>query len=155
MRVDPSRKIVNTQAIELNVLEYGGADDVRAILKAHDPSKVADGGGNALADADFNTPIEHNAHNSVLEESYAVEQAADNDGVVTTSTGNTYSDNPGGYQVGYGSRLSSGQGNSTFKTTGGVKRKRALYGGDFGVLWVLADNPSVDLNIDVLTEQDF
>lgn len=130
VRADPDRKIVNTLINEVEILEFSGSGDVQLTLQAHDPSKVADSNGNGLGDGDFSTPELHSSQNSVIQESTNVAQAANSSGTVSS----TASD-PGGFQIGYASLYSSGNGAKTVQSANPSDQKRPLYGRDIAVFW--------------------
>lgn len=152
MRIDPARKIVDTQISSMGVQDYGGTGDIRILLTAHNPSNVLKTGPTTLADSDFAVPAEHHEQNSVIEETdtSTVTQAADASGTTVTST-----TEPGGYQIGYASLHASGQGSTTNKTADTQRKKRGLYGGDYAVMWVRAENSGVDAQVNITTEQDW
>lgn len=149
IRTDPDRDIINTQLSNVTISEWGGSDDVNLLVQAHDPSKVLDGGGATLDDADYSTPAVLNAQNNIIEISSAVEQAADGTGSPTTSTAD-----PGGYQVGWASQRQSGQGSQSKVTNRSLEAKRSLYGRDTAVVWGYADN-AAEVTYEVRTEQDW
>lgn len=152
LRIDPDRSIVDTQISSMTVQAYGGAGDVRCFLSSHAPSNVLKTGPSELADSDFSVPAAHMGQNSVLEETdgSTVTQAADSTGATTTSTSD-----PGGYQVGYASLHGTGSGSSGGKAQDSTSKKRGLYGGDYAVLWIRADNSNVDVQVNITTEQDW
>jgi len=149
IRVDPDRRIINTQLRDLIVHEYTASDDVHIMAMAHAPGNVLDGGGAELTDTDFSTPVEHSETNSVIEESSAVEQAPDSTGTpVTDAT------NPGGYQLGHASLHTSGQGSTLSQSRSGVQVKRAVHNGDIIVFWGNSDTTG-DVTFEYTTEQDW
>lgn len=152
MRIDPDRRIVDTQVSSMGVQDYGGTGDIRLLLASHDPSNVLKSGPSTLADSDFAVPLTHHEQNSVIQETdtSTVTQAADATGATVTST-----TEPGGYQIGYASLHSSGQGSTTNKTPDAQRRKRGIYGGDYVVLWARADNSGVGVQLNITTEQDW
>jgi len=151
VRVDPDRAEVNTQFSVLEPLEFGAADDLVLVAQVFDKDNVLDGGGAALTDADFSTPPELSATNSVIETSDAVEQVPDSTG--TTQTSMT---NPGGYQVAYGSLTSSGaQGTGSARVSSRARtQKRAIPNGDVAVIMARSDSTQT-VNGDVQFEEDW
>jgi len=150
IRVDPDRKEVSTQFSVLEPLEFGGNDDIVLIAQIFDKDNVLNGTGGTLGDADYSTPEELSATNSVIETSTVVEQVPDSTG--TTQTSMT---DPGGYQVGYGSLTSTGSGGTSARQTSRARtQKRAIPNGDIAV--IMARSPSTGtINGDLQFEQDW
>jgi len=133
----------------LRPAEYSSDNDVRLAAQAFDPSKVADSGGNPLEDSDFSTPFALNATNSVIETSTAVEQIADSSGTLQTDT-----TDPGGWQVGYGTLTSTGQGAQSRQSTDNLIQKREISSRDIIVILAFATGTN-DVTFDVSTIQDW
>jgi hypothetical protein len=150
IRVDPDRFQVNTQFNVLEPLEFDGNDDIVLIAQIFDKQNVLDANGDPLVDADYTTPDELSATNSVIQTSNAVDQVPDGTGTPQTSM-----TNPGGYQVAYGSLTSAGSGGSAQRVTSRARtQKRALPNGDVAVL--MARSPSTGtINGDLQFEQDW
>lgn len=154
-RIDPSRIIVNTQLLGMNVVNYGGTGAIRVMLRGHDPSNVLKSGPTTLADSDFSTPPEHLAQNSVYEETdgTTVTQAADNTGTTVTET-----TDPGGRQIIYASFHSGGNNSKTItRSAENIEEKNGIYDGEYVVMWIRPDSgdTGVDLEMNVKTEQDW
>jgi hypothetical protein len=149
IRVDPEREIVSTQLVDTDIVGFSASADVRVMPVALDPSKVADGTGAALTDSDFSTPSEQLATDSVIEETGAVGEIADETGTLVTAT-----DNPGGPQLGFASSHVSGSGSKTQVESGAKTRKRGLNRGDYCVFLGNA-GAAGDVTVEYITEQDF
>lgn len=119
VRTRPDDQIVTSDIKEIQALKFSANDDLELLGQVFNPSNVREGDGTTLDDADFSTPPELSATNSVLERSTAVEQIVDATGTLQTST-----PNPGGYQVGYASLTTTGQGGSTRQTSRAATEKR-------------------------------
>lgn len=113
LRVDPDRNIVSTQLDVLQPVSYSADSDILLMAIAVDPSKTDASG--------FTTPQEHNATNSVVEETTTVSTLPDNTGSVVSNATNT-----GGYQVGYGSLTTTGQGSKSETSAIGRTTKRTI-----------------------------
>lgn len=136
IRGDPDRDNVNTQINKIEILEFTGNDDSFALIQSFDSSKVQDTNGNALTDSDFSTPPELAAINSVIQTSTAVEQIPDSGGTQSTSVSD-----PGGFQLGYASRYSTGTGSGSERgATAELVQKRNIPNSDVAVL--LGKSPS-------------
>lgn len=129
-RIDPARNIVNTQAIALEIMQTATSSDVQATLQACHPPNVRDSSGNQLTDADWSYPAVHNPQNTVVQVTSAVDQASDGTGTVVTDT-----DDVGGYQLGWASLYTSGQGSKTESRSVSRTRKRQLSDRDIGVVY--------------------
>ena len=151
IRVDPDRLEVNAQFAVLEPLEFDGNDDLVLIAQLFDKTEVLDGNGDPLVDADFDTPAELSAANSVIETSLAVEQVPDSTGTPQTSM-----TNPGGYQVAYGSLTAAGSGGagSTRVSSRARTQKRAVPNGDIAVI-MARSNSTGTVNGDIQFEQDW
>jgi len=149
IRVAPDRTIVNTQLMVTDVVEFSGSGDIRVMPRAFAPEHLADGGGNALTDADFSTPAEHSATNSVIEETAAVDQFADATGTVGPSAAD-----PGGYQLGFAGWWSSGSGLRTQIEGGMSTPKRGIRRDDICVFLANAEDTG-DVTVEYVTEQDW
>ena len=150
IRVDPDRFQVNAQFNILEPLEFDGNDDLVLIAQIFDKQNVADANGDSLVAADYTTPVELSATNSVIEISNAVDQVPDSTGTLQTSM-----PNPGGYQVAYGSLTSAGSGGSAQRVSSRARtQKRALPNGDVAV--IMARSPSTGtVSGDLQFEQDW
>lgn len=148
-RVDPDREIVNVQLEGFTLEETSTSADTFLLFQAFDPSKVADSGGNPLEDADFDTPPETQATNSVIETTTAVDQVANANGTVQTSVSD-----PGGYQL-RASAIYTGVGqNTTGVEAPQAVTKRELSARDIGV--VLAKSSSTgNIGYSTRFEQDW
>lgn len=151
IRVAPDRSIVNLQLTDVSVVEFGGDGDVVVIAQSFAPSKLADANGNAIVDADFSTPVEHSAQGSVVETTAAVDRFPDADGTVQTDGQAT---NPGGYQEGYASLATSGQGSTQHRTQAGQQAKREVNGRDV-VVFLGRAGATGDVTVNVTTEQQW
>jgi len=151
IRVDPDRNEVNTQFAVLEPLEFSASDDLVIIANVFDKNNVLDTDGNPLDDADFSTPVELSATNSVIQTSSAVEQVVDSTGTAQTSM-----PNPGGYQVAYGSLTATGSGGagSTRISSRARTQKRAIPNGDVAVIMARSDSTG-DIDGDIQFEQDW
>lgn len=151
LRVDPDRDIINTQLAVLEPLEFNGSDDVVVLCQVFASENVLDTNGDPLTDSNFTTPPELNTTNSILQESFDVEQVPDSTGAFNTSM-----PDPGGYQIGYGSLTTTGAGGvgSTRVSSRARTQKRQLPAGDIAV--VMARSPSTgDILADIQFEQDW
>lgn len=149
VRTDPDRVIVNTQLIDVFLAEYSTQGDVRLLASAHDPSKVLDGADAQLTDSNYSTPPEHHRYNSTLETSTDVAKAADTDGTPVASTSS-----PGGFQLGYGSLYTSGQGSTFAERVMTRAQKRPIFGRDTVVIWANA-TATGDITFELAVEQDW
>ncbi|WP_256394108.1 hypothetical protein [Natronoarchaeum rubrum] len=147
LRIDPDRDIVNVQVKNTDVTEFGGDGDVTVMPMAVDPQNALTDGGSQPTD--WSAPVELNPTNSVVETSASVDQIPDATGTVSTSAAD-----PGGYQLGFGSRYSSGTGSKTTVSSGSATRKREISSRD---VCVFLANASVagDVTVEVITEQDW
>lgn len=134
LRVDPDRSITNVDILNLEVLSFGGNADIQLVMQSHDPSKVHESDGTELDDADYSTPTVHNSENSVIEESTAVTDAADESGTITSGV----STSSGGYQLAYASLESGGNRSADPRSVTSRLQKRPLYGRDVAVVWAKA-----------------
>ncbi len=148
-RVDPNRDNIEVGMANDEVLEFTGTGDVRVVAYAFDQSKLRDAGGNPIEDADFSTPREHQAKNSVIETTDAVAQFPDLDGALVTST-----TNPGGIQVGYGSLYSTGATGNPNRVQGGGERLRNITEGDI-VVFLAEATTTGDVTVEYATEQEW
>lgn len=149
VRIDPDRRIVNTQLTDIDVAEFSGSGDVKLVAYAFDPSKVLGGDGNPLGDANFSTPVEHSPKGSVIEFSTDVDQIPNASGVTASTV-----DNPGGYQEGYGSLFTSGTGSKAPTTQSGQTAKRPISERDVVVFCANA-TATGNLNYEYTTEQQW
>lgn len=131
IRVDPDRFLVNTQFSVLEPLEFSASDDLVLQAKVFSSDTVTDGTGTPLGDGDFSTPAELSSKNSVIEASDAVEQIPDSTGTLQTAT-----QDPGGYQVAYGSLTTTGAGGAGSARVSSRARiqKRAIPNSDVAVI---------------------
>lgn len=148
-RVDPGRKIVNTQVLGFTLRKTTTSADTFLLFQVFDPSNVQDANGNELTDADFDPPNPMSGSNSVVQSSQAVDQVANADGVVSTSVAD-----PGGYQLQTSSIYTgSGQSRTQSVNTFGVP-KRELSSRDVGVV-LAKSNSTGDISYDIRFEQDW
>lgn len=150
IREDPAQENVNAQFDALEILEFTGNDDSFGLIQAFDSDNVRDTNGNVLDDGDYTTPPELNELNSVIQVSTAVEQVPNSTGTLTTSM-----TDPGGYQLGFGSRYSSGTGGGSERgSSAEVVQKRNIANSDVAVL--LGKSPSTGtLKGQIATEQEW
>ena len=146
LRIDPEREITSVQLQNTDIVAFSGSGDVRVMPIAVDPTKTDAGS--------WQTPIEHSDRNSVIEIAGTrttpdVTTFPDNTGTVGTSA-----DNPGGYQLGYGSWYTSGTGSKSSVSSGATTRKREVTGGDVCVFLANASTTG-DMTVEVISEQDF
>lgn len=146
MRVDPERSITSVQVANTDIVEFTGDGDVRVMPLVVSPENTDASG--------WQTPIEHSPVNSVVEIAGTrttpdVSTFPDQTGSVVASA-----DNPGGYQIGYGSWYSSGTGSKTNVSSGAKTRKREISSRD---VCVFVGNASVtgSITCEIVTEQDF
>jgi hypothetical protein len=141
MRVDPENKNVNVQLTGLNIMETSANTDVQLLVVSVDSSNT---------DASsFETPVEHNNANSALQVTTNISTFPDVDGNEVTN-----SSNMGGYQLGYASNYTEGNGLSERRASSGRVRKRNIYNGDIAVVLVKAGDPT-DITFEYNTEQDW
>jgi hypothetical protein len=149
-RIDPDRDIVNVQIDNLQIAEYGASADVELIGLAFDKSNVKDGGGNALEDSDFSTPVDFSPQNNVFETTSNVDQVVDSTGTLQTSMSN-----PGGWQLARGELFEAGTGNeSQGATTTNPAVKRPFYPRDYMVIMGKSSTAG-DVNYRLDVEQDW
>jgi hypothetical protein len=150
IREDPDRNNINLQFDNLEVLEFTGNDDTFGLIQSFDKDNVLDGNGDPLDNADFSTPPELSAINSALETATNVEQVPDSTGTPQTSMAN-----PGGYQLGFASRYSSGTGGGSERgSSAELTQKRNLANSDVAVL--MARSPSTGtLKGQISSQQDW
>lgn len=140
-RVDPDRRDVNVQLDNIDVVSFNSGDDLRVMALAVDPSNT---------DAStWSTPSQLSAANSVIQEADTVTTFPDSDGNVVSST-----QNPGGYQLGFGSWYASGTGSKTNVSSGAKTRKRQISNGDI-VVFVGNASATGDYVFENITEQDW
>lgn len=148
-RKKPARELVRVEFTDTNVPKFTGGGDIFALLVACDKSNVRDANGNELTDSDFSNPNELNDLNNVVEASTNVDQFPDNSGTLVTSA-----TNPGGYQLGLGTRYTSGSGGKITSTGAGIDSKRVLSDADYAVLLARA-TATGDFDYETTIEQDF
>jgi hypothetical protein len=148
-RKQPARELIRVEFTDTNVPKFTGSGDIFALLLACDKRNVLDANGNELQDSDFTNPNELNPLNSAVEVSTNVDQFPDNNGTPVTST-----TNPGGYQLGLGTRYTSGSGGKITSTGAGIDAKRVLADSDYAVLAVRA-TATGDFDYETTIEQDF
>lgn len=142
IRVDPNREIVNAQIDVLQPVDFSSDTDIELIGVAVDPSKTDASG--------FDTPAEHNETNSVIEQTTTITEFPDSTGSVVTSASD-----PGGYQIGYGSRYTSGQGSGSKERSSSRTQKRQLSDRDIIVILARADDTLTSLTVEYRTGQDW
>lgn len=144
-----NHKVTNVQLTDVAIREFSGNADITVIAVACDPSKVLDGAGNQLTDADYSAPPELSEYNNVIQRSTAVEQFPDSTGTVGTSA-----TNPGGFQTGHDS-LYTGGGNTVTESTGiTAQAKRSIYPRDIIVFLAKAGGTG-DVTVEYRTSQDW
>lgn len=143
IRVDSDRKIVNVQISNTDVTEVSSSTaDVEALVIAVDPSNTDASG--------FATPNTHSSTGSVVEITDTVTTAPDSTGTTATSVAN-----PGGYQLGFGSRLSSGSGGNVTVSSGSETPKRNLANGDNALILARSDETGVSVTGEMITIQEW
>jgi hypothetical protein len=147
LRVDPDREIINTQLANTYVTKFSGSGDVRVMPIAVAPENALDGTGSQPTD--WATPPEHSVANSVIETTSSIDQFPDDTGTVGTSAAD-----PGGYQLGFGSRYSSGLGSKTSISSGPQTQKRQVSARDVCVFLAYSDTTG-DITVEVITEQEW
>jgi len=146
---DPD-EVINTQ---LSNLSISNKSDNTADLEV-----LAIAVNNDNTDASgFETPAEHNQFNSVIEETTTVTTQPDPsqsnaDTVVTTSNALA---NPGGWQVGYASSYSSGQGTNTERSSTSVINPRNFYPDDVVLLLARSNVDNLNFTMEYTTEQQW
>lgn len=149
IRIDPDRPEVSSQLSVLEANEFSANDDLILVAMLFNSDNVLNGSGDTLTDSDFSTPTELNSLNSVVETSTAVEQVPDSSGTAQTSMSD-----PGGYQVGYGSLTTNGQGGSARQSSNARTQKRVIPNGDVAVVMALSDSTG-DVFGDIQFEQNW
>ena len=155
LRVDPDRENIKLRINDLEIISTpgSGVTRTRVLLMAVDPANT-----NAPGSGVWDTAIEHNPANSVLQEVEVAQDAATpltgpiEDDAGTDSTGATTAnsmDNPGGYQLGRDSITTDKKDTRGAPKTG----NRELYPGDICLLLVDVDTAGT-VEIDVQTEQN-
>jgi archaellin len=155
MRVDPDRENVKLRINDLQITSTPGSNitDTAVLMMAVDPANT-----NAPGSGAWNTPVEHNSTNSVLQEVVVdqdattpltgpIENDADTDST-GAATGNSM-DNPGGYQLGRDGITTDKKASRSAPKTG----NRELYPGDICLLLVDVAAPGT-VEVDVQTEQN-
>lgn len=144
-----NQEVTNVQLTDTAIREFGVSADVTVIAIACDPSKVLDGNGNELTDADYSAPPELSDYNNVIQSTTAVEQFPDSTGTPVTSA-----DDPGGYQVGHDS-LYTGGGNSVTESVGVTgQAKRSIHPRDT-IVFVANTGSTGDITVEYRLEQDW
>ncbi|MGK7370387.1 MAG: hypothetical protein ACNS64_09245, partial [Candidatus Halalkalibacterium sp. M3_1C_030] len=119
-RVDPDRQSVNVQLSNIDVVSFESNEDLKVMALAVDPSKT---------DAStWTTPTQLSPANSVIQEADTVTTFPDSGGTEVNQA-----QNPGGYQLGFGSWYASGTGSKTNVSSGSKTRKRQISNGDIVV----------------------
>lgn len=149
IRIDPAREIINTQLTNTDIVSFSGSGDIRVMPRAYAPEQLANGSGGALVDGDFSTPPEHSALNSVIESTTAVAEFPDATGTTGPSAAN-----PGGYQLGFASRHSSGTGSKTQTDSGSATPKREVSARDVCVFLAKAEVAG-DVTVEYITQQNW
>lgn len=155
LRVDPARENVKLRISDLQIISTPGSNitRTRVLLMAVDPENT-----NAPGSGTWDTPIEHNPANSVLEEVEVAQDATTplsgpiEDDAGTDSTGATTANamgNPGGYQLGRASITTDKKGVQAAPETG----NRELYPGDICLLFVDVEAAGT-VEVDIQTEQN-
>lgn len=140
LRVDPDRSIVATQLTTTEPTDFTGSASGRVAAFVVDASKTDASG--------FSAPPSHSSTGSVIEQTTSVSTFPDATGSVVSNT-----DDPGGYQIGYGSLQASGSSGKAVTSTGREK-KQTLPGGD--VIVIAAESSSTGTwTIEHVTEQDW
>lgn len=148
IRVDPRRQLINTQLVDTDIVGFSASDDVKVMPIAASVTKVDDGAGGSIA-GDFATPTEHMRANSVVESTGTVGSFPDATGSVVTSAAD-----PGGYQLGFASSYTSGQGSKTQTEGGSATEKRGLRRDDICVFLGYSETTG-DVTVEYVTEQDW
>ena len=141
VRVDPDRRDVNCDFVEVEILPDGGSGELLVVVVDSSETDATDWG----------TPVQHAPGNSVIEETTTVSKFPDQDGTVVSSASD-----PNGYQVGFVKFDSAGTGSRIRTSSGGIRRKRPLHEDDVAIFLYKADSAtarSVDVTYE--TEQDW
>lgn len=153
IRGDNDRPEVTLRVESIDIKTTPGTDtnDIDVLLISVDPAETdADG-------AAFETPVEHNPTNSVVEmvedNTLTGPDAGDaGTGVGGPTTSNTMAD-PGGYQIGGRSVRTEGTGSKTSSSTGGEVGSREIP--DTDICLILADSTTAGtFEIDAITAQN-
>lgn len=149
IRTNPKDSIINTQLTNVAIGKFTGSGDVQVVVMAYDPSNVFDSDTAELTDSDYSTPVLHSPSNSVIEHSTAVSLIPDSSNTTVTST-----TDPGGWQVGYASLYTTGQGNSTTQVPTNKSLKRNIYPLDIAVVLVKS-SATGDIEGEYTTSQEW
>lgn len=129
MRIDPDRDYTTVQLGRLEIHEYSENEDVEILYLAVAPEKTD------VTAADFSTPTDTTAANSVIEHTDNISQFPDSTGTVVSTT-----QDPGGVQIGYSSLHTSGQGSGQTQSTGQEEVNEVFSADDYIVTAVYAEN---------------
>lgn len=150
-------QVVNAQLASMDIVNKSStSEDVQVVAIAVDENNTDASG--------FSTPGLHAERNSVVEETTSVSTVpdptqSDQDTIVSTefiqSSGNGGDDNVPGWQIGYASNFSSGQGVNTERTGTSRVKKRNFYANDNVVIMVRASTDGISFNLEYVTEQQW
>lgn len=159
IRPTPGRESVKMRVVALEITNTPGTEvtNTEVLLVAVDSSET-----NAPAATSFETPVEHNPSNSIVETVEVAGDAAtpltgpDQEGAGTDVTGPDTSNtvtNPGGYQMGRETVDVEGTGSKTASKTGQQVGNRELYDTDIALVLVDSDTAGT-IKLQVQTEQN-
>jgi len=150
IRENDSREVINTQLQQLSISNKSdNTADVQLLATAVNA-------GNTDATS-FDTPPEHNPFNSVIEQTLNVTthpDPANSDATNVTTTSDPVS-NPGGWQVGYASSYSSGQGTNTERSSTSQVNPRNFYPDNVILLLARSNVDNLDFTVEYISEQQW
>jgi hypothetical protein len=144
LRAAPEDENVSVQLRDISPT----AGSATTVAMACDPVNVLDGAGSQLTDADFAPPESQSPSNSAVEISTEVDQFPAVNGTVGATT-----DNPGGYQIGFGSTRDRGRGTSASRS-GTTRSKHGILDGDICVV-IAKPNDLTDIYAYYAADQDW
>jgi hypothetical protein len=150
IREDDPDEVINTQLQQLNIANKSdNSADLQLLALAVNQNNTDATG--------FTNPVEHNQFNSVIEQTTTVTTQPDpaqSDPVNVVTTSNALA-NPGGWQLGYASSFSSGQGSNTQRSTSSEVNPRNFYPDDVILLMARSNVDNLDFTVEYVTEQQY